>query len=60
MGREDIIPASEIERRIDAGEVLIVCEGHLLRLDNWLDRHPGGRLAVLHMVGRDATDQIQG
>ncbi|KAF2221204.1 fatty acid desaturase [Elsinoe ampelina] len=58
MGREDVLSAFEVEQRIDAGEVLVVFEGHVLRMDKWLSRHPGGRLAVLHMVGRDATDQI--
>lgn len=36
----------------------MICEGRVLQLNAWLDKHPGGRLAVLHMVGRDATDEI--
>jgi delta8-fatty-acid desaturase len=29
------------------------------KLNSWLDRHPGGELAILHFVGRDATDEIE-
>lgn len=59
MGRDNVIQAGEIERRINAGETLVVFEGMVLKLDNWLSKHPGGKLAIMHMVGRDATDQIQ-
>ena len=46
--------------RILAGDLLVVYDGHLLRIpDSWLDAHPGGPLAILHFVGRDATDEIQ-
>ncbi|KAJ3509680.1 hypothetical protein NMY22_g16212 [Coprinellus aureogranulatus] len=42
------------------GDTLIVYRDHLLRItDNWLDAHPGGSLALLHFVGRDATDEIE-
>jgi delta8-fatty-acid desaturase len=26
--------------------------------DAWKDRHPGGKLVLDHMIGRDATDEI--
>ncbi|TEB35188.1 delta 8-sphingoloid desaturase protein [Coprinellus micaceus] len=42
------------------GDTLIVYRDYLLRItDNWLDAHPGGNLALLHFVGRDATDEIE-
>lgn len=47
-----------IEGLIAAGRTIVISEGRVLQLDSWLDKHPGGRLAVLHMVGRDATDEI--
>ena len=51
---------SDVAARILAGELLVVYSGHLLRIpDAWLDAHPGGALAILHFVGRDATDEIQ-
>ncbi|KAG6912017.1 hypothetical protein DXG01_000265 [Tephrocybe rancida] len=46
--------------RILAGDTLIVYNSHLLRIPpSWLAAHPGGALALLHFVGRDASDEIQ-
>ncbi|KAI0151380.1 fatty acid desaturase [Pestalotiopsis sp. NC0098] len=59
MNRDSTITRCEIESKIADGQVLVIFEEFVLRLDSWLDRHPGGRLAVLHMVGRDATDEIK-
>lgn len=48
-----------VASRILAGEHLIVYNSHLLRIPpSWLDAHPGGSLALLHFVGRDASDEI--
>lgn len=47
-----------INRWIAQGELIVVYEGCALQLGAWIDRHPGGRLAILHVVGRDATDEI--
>lgn len=49
-----------IERRIMDGEVLVIYKGTVLRLNSWISRHPGGDKSILHMVGRDATDEING
>ncbi|KAK6200850.1 hypothetical protein LQW54_009433 [Pestalotiopsis sp. IQ-011] len=59
MNRDSTITRYEVESKIADGQVLVIFEEFVLRLDSWLDRHPGGRLAVLHMVGRDATDEIK-
>jgi len=48
----------EVEASIADGQLLVVHEGYVLKLDGWLDKHPGGKLAIMHMVGRDATDEI--
>lgn len=49
----------QVAARIIAGDTLVVYNGHLLKIsDSWLDAHPGGALAILHFVGRDATDEI--
>ncbi len=58
MDRNRVLTRAEIEAKIADGHVVIISEGRVLQLDGWLDKHPGGRLAVLHMVGRDATDEI--
>ncbi|KAJ6604586.1 delta 8-sphingoloid desaturase protein [Mycena vulgaris] len=42
-----------------AGDHLLVYNDLLLRIPpKWLEQHPGGALAILHFVGRDATDEI--
>jgi cytochrome b involved in lipid metabolism len=58
MSRHRILSPAEIERQIAQGEPVVIHEGYVLHLGEWIDRHPGGRLAILHMVGRDATDEI--
>lgn len=58
MGRDQILSAAAIEQSIDEGHIIVVHEGYALKLDGWLNKHPGGKLAILHMVGRDATDEI--
>lgn len=58
MNRDQILTRRNIEARIAEGQVIVITDGRVLRLDGWIGKHPGGRLAVLHMVGRDATDEI--
>ncbi|KAL8922148.1 MAG: hypothetical protein Q9208_005343 [Pyrenodesmia sp. 3 TL-2023] len=49
---------TDIEGLIAAGGIIVINDGNVLRLNGWLDKHPGGRLVLQHMVGRDATDEI--
>ncbi|KAL2040555.1 hypothetical protein N7G274_006534 [Stereocaulon virgatum] len=58
MDRNQLLSRRKVEGLIAAGRVIVISEGRVLQLDGWLNKHPGGRLAVLHMVGRDATDEI--
>lgn len=58
MDRNRLISAREVERLVADGQLIVIHDGYALKLDKWIDRHPGGRLAILHMVGRDATDEI--
>jgi len=58
MDRDRLISALEIEGMIADGHAIVILEDAVLRLDSWLDKHPGGRLVILHMVGKDATDEI--
>jgi len=58
MSRHRIIAPAEIAQKIAEGEPIVIHEGYVLNLGEWINRHPGGRLAILHMVGRDATDEI--
>lgn len=57
---ERVWKRSEIAERIIAGENLVIYQGQVLRIPvSWLNSHPGGALAILHYVGRDATDEIE-
>jgi delta8-fatty-acid desaturase len=58
MNRNKLFSVQEVKDRILKGQTIVISEGRVLRLDGWLDRHPGGRLAVMHMVGRDASNEI--
>lgn len=53
-----VFTRTEIEHLIAAGHTLVIQDGHVLRLNAWQDLHPGGRMVIQHMVGRDATDEI--
>ncbi|WYZ43393.1 hypothetical protein EsH8_VI_001092 [Colletotrichum jinshuiense] len=54
-----IITPREVEGMIAEGRTIVILDDLVLRLDGWLQKHPGGKLAILHMVGRDATDEIK-
>jgi delta8-fatty-acid desaturase len=58
MSRHRTVSPAEIAREIAQGAPIVIHEGYALHLGEWIDKHPGGRLAILHMVGRDATDEI--
>lgn len=51
---------SAIHQLIAKGQLIVIANTRVLRLDKWLNRHPGGEKTILHMVGRDATDEING
>ena len=38
--------------------MLVVYRAQLINATKWAPSHPGGALALLHFVGRDATDEI--
>jgi len=48
----------QVETLVADGHIIVIYDGYALKLDVWQNKHPGGRLAILHMVGRDATDEI--
>jgi cytochrome b involved in lipid metabolism len=50
----------DIHQLIAKGHQIIIANHRVLKLDKWLTRHPGGEKTILHMVGRDATDEING
>lgn len=58
MDRDQTIGATAVRRLIASGKHIVIFEGQILQLNGWLDKHPGGKLAIQHMVGKDATNEI--
>ncbi|KZS94071.1 delta 8-sphingoloid desaturase protein [Sistotremastrum niveocremeum HHB9708] len=59
MNSERIWTRREVADGILQGDTLVILGDSLLRIpDSWLVKHPGGALAILHFVGRDAQNEI--
>jgi len=58
MTRTDILSRRQLEGLIADGKSIIVVDQKVLKVDPWLKYHPGGDKAIMHMVGRDATDEV--
>lgn len=58
MARTKILDRENIYDLIADGQHIVIFDQRVLRLDSWLEKHPGGKLTIRHMVGRDATDEI--
>lgn len=59
--RQRVLPVlsrSEVATRICAGQALVLKNDLVLNVTSWAATHPGGALALLHFVGRDAADEI--
>ena len=56
--KERLYSRREIEGLIADGRKIIILDQKVIKADAWIDYHPGGHLAILHMVGRDATDEV--
>lgn len=54
-----VLTRAQLAERIAHGEVLVVHRRLIYKLDRWVKVHPGGELAILHFVGRDAKDEIE-
>jgi delta8-fatty-acid desaturase len=57
--KDNVLPRNEIEALVAQGRKIIILDGKVLKVDAWLPYHPGGDKAILHMVGRDATNEIK-
>ncbi|GAB1317263.1 Delta 8-(E)-sphingolipid desaturase [Madurella fahalii] len=55
-----VMSRREVEALIAEGRKIIIVQQHVLKVDGWLKYHPGGEKAIMHMVGRDATDEVNG
>ncbi|KAI6245259.1 Delta 8-(E)-sphingolipid desaturase [Erysiphe necator] len=53
-----ILTRRQIESLIAEGKKIILVNNYVLKVDAWLKYHPGGEKTILHMIGRDATDEV--
>ncbi|TKX21675.1 Delta 8-(E)-sphingolipid desaturase-1 [Elsinoe australis] len=59
VSRKDrLYSRDEVEALISEGRLVFILNGELIKADAWRKYHPGGDKAILHMVGRDATDEV--
>lgn len=56
--KKKVFTQNEIIELIDNGKVIVIYKRHVLNLSSWIYKHPGGRLSIQHMIGKDATDQM--
>lgn len=56
--RDQVLSRRAIEGLIADGQIIVIYEGRVLRLDSWMEKHPGGKLPLQHMIGNDATSEI--
>jgi delta8-fatty-acid desaturase len=56
--RLPLLSRAEISALVRAGRHIIIVDGAAIRCDAWMPYHPGGDKAIKHMVGRDATDEV--
>lgn len=56
--KDTLLSRRYIEGLIAEGRHVFIFDNRVLKADAWLKFHPGGDKAIKHMVGRDATDEI--
>lgn len=55
-----VLSRAQIAKRIASGELLVVHAPLVYKIPfSWLSAHPGGDLAIMHYVGRDASNEIE-
>ncbi|PPJ52964.1 hypothetical protein CBER1_11433 [Cercospora berteroae] len=57
--RDTVLSRDDVEALIAAGRKVVIVDGAVLKVDAWIPYHPGGDKAILHMVGRDATNEVK-
>jgi delta8-fatty-acid desaturase len=53
-----LLDRSAIATRITDGSLLFIYHSQVVNATSWATFHPGGALAILHFVGRDASDEV--
>ncbi|KAI8244682.1 Fatty acid desaturase [Colletotrichum sp. SAR 10_96] len=52
-----VLDRKDVEALIAQGRKLFILDDFVIKADAWIPYHPGGDKSILHMVGRDATDE---
>lgn len=55
---EKVFTPRDVENLIAKGHAIVIYDHYVLKLDHWIEYHPGGNKAIYHFVGRDATDEM--
>lgn len=56
--KDTVLCPEHVNQLIDDGHAIIMLDQKVLKLDSWLQFHPGGDKCILHMVGRDASEEV--
>ncbi|KAL4872360.1 hypothetical protein BDV12DRAFT_183048 [Aspergillus spectabilis] len=56
--KDALLSRRYIEGQIAEGKHVIIFDNRVLKVDSWIKFHPGGDKSIKHMVGKDATDEI--
>lgn len=55
-----LMSRADVETLIAQGRSIVIVDQYVMKLDAWIPYHPGGRKSIMHMVGKDATDEVNG
>ncbi|KAH9240760.1 hypothetical protein K456DRAFT_1920063 [Colletotrichum gloeosporioides 23] len=53
-----VLSRRDVEALIAQGRKVFILDNFVVKADAWIPYHPGGDKSILHMVGRDATDEV--
>ncbi|KAF5677255.1 putative delta 8-sphingolipid desaturase [Fusarium heterosporum] len=53
-----VMTRDEVEALIAEGKHITIYHNQVIKMDAWMPYHPGGDKAMLHLVGKDASDEI--
>lgn len=59
ISTKPVLDRHTIAKRVCSGELLFIFHAQVINASAWANHHPGGVLAILHFVGRDATDEVE-
>ena len=56
----DIMSQKEFEKRCNSGEQLVILDDYVLKVDSFMNYHPGGKFSIQQNVGRDVSKFFYG